>query len=472
MKRALFELKTNLLSGLKLIALRNLRREDFIVSLDQVVLLVLVNLFCSVSLEYIAALPEPVFSDYAIPCFGFSLLCLWLAAYVIAKIIGKPQAMLQLMVMVCSAMPFLDLLSMLAAIRSEMLEGAEKIGYYAVLGAYAFLLGVLLLRPVRIVALPKKRFAVLGFIVFLTVWVVPSSDSDFSYNFWYPDQSDESDYDPYAEYEKIDAESLMYNQAAILDRSLNLLLPGFPGVSDLYFVSFASYAHQDVFRKEARFTQNLLDRRFGTRGRSIRLINHLATRDQIPLATSTNLAVTLDRIGRVMDREEDLLVLYLTSHGSRDHKLAVHFWPLALNDIDPEMLRAMLDEAGIEWRVIIISACYSGGFIEPLKNPKTLIATAAAADRTSFGCSNEDDFTYFGEAVFKDQLSHEFSFIEAFKQAALRIEQREKSENLRPSKPQLFVGEEIKNKLDRLSLDLSGNYCEHSKDDSKARFCS
>ena len=28
-----------------------------------------------------------------------------------------------------------------------------------------------------------------------------------------------------------------------------------------------------------------------------------------------------------------------------------------------------LDESGIRWRVIIISACYAGGFVEPLRDP-------------------------------------------------------------------------------------------------------
>ena len=474
MTRAIFELRSNLIAGFKLISLRELRREDFYVSPDQAILLLFLNLLLSALTDFLVALPEPEFSPYAIPCHGFDLACLFLASYLIARIINNREAVLQLVVIILSSVPLLYGLSALITSFSEPLEGTERFPYFVLLAGYYFLLAVVLMRPVRMVALHKKRFAILGFIVFLTVWIVPSSYPDFSYRFWYANESAQDDYDPYAEYREIDAEGLMYSQAEMLNRSLNALQPGIPGVSDLFFVSFASYAYQDVFLKEAKYTQHLLDKRFGTRGRSIRLINHLATRDQTPLATSTNLAITLKKIGEIMDPEEDVLVLYLTSHGSRNHKLSVRFWPLALNDIDPAMLRTMLDDAGIQWRVIIISACYSGGFVEPLKDAKTLVATAAAADRTSFGCSNEHDFTYFGEAVFKDQLSRKFSFIKAFEQAALDLEQREQQENLTPSKPQLFVGDSIKNKLNRLSLDLSWNYCERSEPEPEpnSRLCS
>ena len=41
------------------------------------------------------------------------------------------------------------------------------------------------------------------------------------------------------------------------------------------------------------------------------------------------------------------------------------------------MLRAALDESGIRNRVIAVSACFSGGWIEPLATDSTLIMTAA-----------------------------------------------------------------------------------------------
>ena len=190
-----------------------------------------------------------------------------------------------------------------------------------------------------------------------------------------------------------------------MQQSVNTLRPQRDGVTDLYFVGFAGYAYQDVFLKEVRFVKGLFDRRFDTEGRSLALINNLQTHQAIPLASASNLSSALKHIGTIINSNEDVLVLFLTSHGSREHELSVSFWPLKLNQVTPEMLKRYLDEAGIKWRVVFVSACYSGGFIEPLKDPYTLIATAAAPDKQSFGCSNTNDFTYFGEAFFKDQLS-------------------------------------------------------------------
>ena len=155
-----------------------------------------------------------------------------------------------------------------------------------------------------------------------------------------------------------------------------------------------------------------------------------------------------------MNPEEDVLLLYLTTHGSSDHHLAMQFWPLKLSDIDPHMLREMLDRAGIKWRVIVISACYSGGFIEALRDEHMVVVTAADATHTSFGCGSESDFTYFGQAYFDQALRETYSFIDAFRHARDLLAAREQAESLTPSNPQIFVGSRIPAKLNALSARL------------------
>jgi hypothetical protein len=147
-------------------------------------------------------------------------------------------------------------------------------------------------------------------------------------------------------------------------------------------------------------------------------------------------------------------MVYLTSHGGRDHKLAVEFPPLQLEALAPATLKEMLDNAGIKWRIIVVSACYSGGFIEPLKDDYTLIMTASAADRTSFGCGSESEATYFGDALFQHALRFEDSFVKAFEQAKQRIAEREHTEKRESSNPQIFVGDEMAAKLPRLEAEL------------------
>jgi hypothetical protein len=299
-----------------------------------------------------------------------------------------------------------------------------------------------------------------GFTVLILLSVIATGVLQLHYfmdyqKFWYTAEADDAEETAkWAEYRAMDAEELMYQQPKILASALQTLKPQRDHTSDLFFVGFAGYATQDVFSKEVVFAKNLLDTRFDTKNHSINLINHLSTRKTLPLANATNLAITLKQIGSLMNKEEDVLLMYLTSHGSKEHKLSVSFWPLQLNDISPEKLRTMLDDAGIKWRVIIISACYSGGFIKALENNETLIATASASDKTSFGCGAESQFTYFGEALFKDQLSHEYSLVTALQQVRTDIDNREKREKIEASLPQLSIGKSIQIKLDSLGKEI------------------
>ncbi|MEP6997691.1 MAG: C13 family peptidase [Betaproteobacteria bacterium] len=247
------------------------------------------------------------------------------------------------------------------------------------------------------------------------------------------------------------SEAALAAQPQLLNDALNDLEDQRPGVTDLYFVGFAPDAAEDVFRKDIVAARELFDQRFDTDGRSVTLINNPRTVLDVPLATVSNLRDTLDEIGATIDVDDDVVLIFLESHGGRDYRLAAEFPPLELDELSPQALREMLDDAGIKWRIVIVSACYSGGYVEPLKNDNTLIMTASAADRTSFGCGTDSDATFFAEALFQQALHFEDSFLKAFEQARMRIAEREKKENVSPpSDPQLFVGTEMAGKLPHL----------------------
>ncbi len=116
----------------------------------------------------------------------------------------------------------------------------------------------------------------------------------------------------------------------------------------------------------------------------------------------------------------------------------------------------MLDASGIKWRVLVISACYSGSFIDEVWDAHTLLITAARYDRSSFGCSSERDWTYFGEAYFDHALRSDLSFVSAFDRAEKAIAQREKDEDLKPSFPQIRIGRLIGPKLVELERRIRG----------------
>ena len=109
----------------------------------------------------------------------------------------------------------------------------------------------------------------------------------------------------------------------------------------------------------------------------------------------------------------------------------------------------------IRWRVIIVSACYAGGFIEPLRGPTTLVMTAADATHTSFGCGAASDFTYFAKALFDEQLRTTRSFERAFAAALPVIREREREQGQEFSNPQIALGEQMRAKLAEIERRLA-----------------
>src|SRR5262245_23865143 len=207
--------------------------------------------------------------------------------------------------------------------------------------------------------------------------------------------------------------AVLPKQGHMLQQALGTIEAQRPGVRDLYFIGFAGYGDQDVFRKEVERVRELFDGEFGTRGRSIILVNSPTTLEQYPLATLANLQTALAAIGKKLDPGEDILFLFMTSHGDR-RGFTIRLNGRVLGDIRPKQLAAALAAAGIRNRVVLISSCFSGQFVGALANDNSLIMTAAAANRTSFGCSTEAEWTYFGRGYFVDALPRDRNFVQAF----------------------------------------------------------
>ena len=241
----------------------------------------------------------------------------------------------------------------------------------------------------------------------------------------------------------LDIEAIYYRQAALLDRDLDALTPGNPARADLYFVGVGAFASQDVFMREVDQVRDLFEEHFGLAGRTVSLVNNPDTLWDTPLANRHNLERVTAHLGGIMDVDDDILFLFVTSHGNEDGSVAVEFADLGLSDIYASDIRGALDAARIRWRVVVVSACYSGGFIDELKTPDTLVITAAARDRASFGCGHENDWTYFGRAYFEQALVDTRDFVEAFEVARTIIAKRERDEGKEPSKPQIWAGEAI-----------------------------
>lgn len=228
----------------------------------------------------------------------------------------------------------------------------------------------------------------------------------------------------------------LLKQGELLDRAI-AALPASTPRSELYALTLAGDGKQSVFLREADYVADLLSERFAAYGR-ITLANHRDHLADRPLATRENLRRAVQAIAE-RSGPEDLVFIYLTSHGSRTHELNLDQPRLQLADLPASDLADLLEPLAERHKVVVISACYSGGFIPALKNDKTLLMTAARADRVSFGCSEEADFTYFGRALFAEALQQTGDLQQAFELARAAVAEREQADGFEPSEPQIWA---------------------------------
>ncbi|MFO1200744.1 MAG: C13 family peptidase, partial [Burkholderiaceae bacterium] len=169
------------------------------------------------------------------------------------------------------------------------------------------------------------------------------------------------------------SEAVLAAQSFLLNHVLDNLQDERPGQADLYFVAFAPYGRQDDYRADAEAAQHVMDTRWATDGRSLVLVNNPQTLLTTPFATVSNLRETLNELGSIIDQDDDVVMLYLASRGSPGHQLAAEQPPLTLVDLAPAGLKQLFDDAGIKWRIVVVSACYSGGFVDALADDYTLV---------------------------------------------------------------------------------------------------
>ena len=259
------------------------------------------------------------------------------------------------------------------------------------------------------------------------------------------EQSDESE----------DAEALFYDQPARIAAAVARVEAAPPGAPGVYFVGFAGDGDPGVFRREAQFAGEVFAERYGSERRSVLLINDVDDRNSWPIASVSGLAQTLRLLATRMNPDQDVLVLFLTSHGSEDG-LEIENGSLPLAQLEPGDLRQALDASGIRYRVIVLSACYAGVFIDELKTETSAIITASDASHTSFGCEEDRDLTWFGEAFLKDSLRGSASLEDAFHKASGLISRREDAAHETHSNPQMYVGALMRSKLAALPAGKAG----------------
>ncbi len=435
----------NLSAGLRLALIMRVAPANFRVSAIHLLVLLAFNLLLSFCADYLFVGPAGELRQHALTTYLAQVSLVLLASTVIAGILGRAELALQLPIMWNAADWLFEAIFVVEAWLGVFSNPEMPYLFAAALPiVLAIWPLVVMLRAVMIAgAWGTWRFASAMLLAALLFWtltnVIPRSE------LWWA----RTNADPVVA-SGIEREAVFHRQPRLLAQALGRLTASRSDAAELYFLGVAPYASQDVFLREMRSVARILEKRFAIADRSLLLINNPATLDKFPMATTTNLRAALMRFGEQMDVHKDILLLFITTHGERNHDLAFDLPPLVLDPLRPADLAEMLDDSGVKWRVIVVSACFSGGFVDALKDPHTVVITASDARSTSFGCAHENDWTYFGEAFFNEGMTRTPSFIDAFEIAREWVARRERADSVAPSNPQLFVGDAIRARLGTL----------------------
>ena len=430
----------NLAGGFALLRLRRSPPDSFVRSFDQLLALLLLNLALWAGLDTVHAGADSQLMLDALYGWACYLLLGLFACALIARAYSRDADTRALLIPALAVSPYVLVLFGLSA----DLPQVRARPVLAILAGLLYLI-VLSLRVVHAAYGSVRTRAAITAIALVVLAPVALEALDLDTRLWVSDESQETDDSD----DSSAVEPLLYDQPARIAAAVAGVTTEEPGTPGVYFVGFAGDGDQAVFKREVLLAQQVFADHFDSGDRSVELINDVEDRDSYPLATVTGLQQVLRLLAARMDTEQDVLVLTLTSHGSEEG-LEVSNGALPLLQLGPADLRQVLDESGIKWRVIIVSACYAGLFLDALKTDTTLIVTASDSEHVSFGCDADRDLTYFGEAFLRDSVPSSDSLEEAYKKAAGLIERRESAEHQTHSNPQLYVGPLIRQKLAEL----------------------
>ena len=426
----------NLRSGFALLGLRRLSPEHFVHGFDQLAALLLLNLLVWAGLDTLHAETGAELRLDGLYTWSFYLLMALFGCGLVARAYARQADTRSLLIPALSVSPYVLiafwLLSDVAAVDSRPA--------LAVVAAvvYLILLGV---RVIQAAYTTARTPAVVVVVVLLIAAPIVLRSLDLDTRLWLTDDVEEEQAD-----EDSSGESLLYDQPARIVAAVEHMAPRQPDAANVFFLGFAGDGEQAIFKREALFAEAVFAEHFSSDDRALELINDDDDRDSYPIASVSGLQQALKLLASRMDLEQDVLVLMLTSHGSQDG-IAVVNGSLPLLQLGPVELQHALEESGIRWRVIVVSACYAGVFLDALKDDHTLVMTAADADHTSFGCDDDRDLTYFGEALLKDSIPTTPTLEAAFRKAEALIQQRETSEHKVRSNPQIAMGALMRAKL-------------------------
>jgi Peptidase C13 family len=243
---------------------------------------------------------------------------------------------------------------------------------------------------------------------------------------------------PYSGDEKVLSDTRLQQQFAQASQAVQAKPQG-----KVIFAGFALHSQSKAFRADVESAEKLA-LAIDPDAVIFRLVNPALGNDAgWPNATAENVATVLGKVAELA-RPQDKIIVLMSTHGA-PNLLAINFANTPHPNIDSRFLKKALQPLQGKAVLLVLSACYSGSFIEPLASPNHIVVTAAAKDRASFGCQFQSTNTYFADAFFNQPAASDKSINDLMTQARLAVDKKEKAQKLSPpSLPQISVGSAAK----------------------------
>jgi Peptidase C13 family len=210
-----------------------------------------------------------------------------------------------------------------------------------------------------------------------------------------------------------------------------------------------SGAHSEVFDNARRDLATAFVRA-GFAPANISQFSVQTGKDRQPGVLATDPQTIVDQLGRTTAGAKAGCLIYFTSHGSPDGIV------LGEGLMTPSAMARIVDDAcGERPAVVVVAACFSGVFIPPLAGQNRMVLTAARPDRASFGCGEEDRYTFFDTCML-EKLPGAPNFAVLGRSVQACVAKREQDLGAAPpSEPQLWIGPKLAPDLPLLAFSAS-----------------
>ncbi len=447
-RHALADLARNIRAGLRIALFLPVSRLDFRIGVAELVVLLLFSAVFDIGIDFARYGFDASFSWHGVSGETYAAGTVLLVSALLSLLYRQQALTLAIPLIVFASYPAIQALHLVSGLLQRWIPGE---GWFP-----GWMDDVLLLWAVAIFARavaaalvpvrPMHRLrALAGALALLApLWFGATFAPDVP---WWRSEGSQSGAD--SGYPNPASEPVMELQKVLLDDALDGLQDARPGVADLYAIGFAA-GGGDALRQDVTRALAVLDERWATDGRSVALINHPAALLEAPLASVSNLRAVLDEIRATIDPDEDVVLVYVAGKGAPGGAVEVELPPLDLVPLTPLRVRRLLDEAGIRWRIVIVSSCYSGSWREVLAGETSLVMTATDEGHAGEGCALGDDGTAFGAALFNHGMVDADTLTGAFEVARAKLAARAggvAGQSGAQHAPQILVGPAMVEKL-------------------------